>query len=293
MANYLTYPFKVMRITQSYVGTTSHLPHTTGTPKDYPLDEGDKDGGRSPFYCPCDEVEIVRIYGVGNRGVNTIWVTSTSKVIFADGTSDYCTIQITHPNDSDIRGLRVGQKFKRGAIICYEGTDGATGNHIHHSIGKGKMKGTGWTPNSKGKYVLTTTNGAVKPENAYAIDEKFTKVVNKQGLPFKTLASVKKAYEKKKDTTTTKYPVGEYKVSKAEVLRVRTGAGTKYASKSYNQLSTSAKIRILELNKGKQADGYVKVMIFTVSNVEYNKEDKLHWGKTPSGWVALEYCKKI
>ena len=51
MATYLTYPFKTMRITQSYTGTTSHLPHTTGSPKDYPLDEGGKDGGRDPILC--------------------------------------------------------------------------------------------------------------------------------------------------------------------------------------------------------------------------------------------------
>lgn len=49
MSEYLTYPFKMMRITQSYTRTTSHLPHTTGSPKDYPLDESGKDGGRDPF----------------------------------------------------------------------------------------------------------------------------------------------------------------------------------------------------------------------------------------------------
>ena len=35
-----------MTITQSYTGTYSHLTHTTGYPKDYPIDEAGKDTGR-------------------------------------------------------------------------------------------------------------------------------------------------------------------------------------------------------------------------------------------------------
>ena len=258
MANYLTYPFKAMRITQSYTGTTSHLPHTTGTPKDYPLDEGDKDGGRSPFYCPCDEVVIDRIYGVGNSGVNTLWITSTKKVIFADCSEDYATIQITHPNDSDIKKLKVGQKFKRGEIICYEGTDGASGNHIHHSVGKGKIKGNGWTKNTKGKYVLTTTDGTLKPEKAYAVDEKFTKVVNAAGLKFKTLTQVEKAYNKKKETYTVT----------ANLLNCRKTPSAKGAV-----VCQFKKGEKLEITSTKEADG-------------------LKWGKCSKGWVALKYCKK-
>ena len=253
MSNYLTYPFKTMRITQSYTGTTSHLPHTTGSPKDYPLDEGDKDGGRSPFYCPCDEVVIDRIYGVGNRGVNTLWITSTSKVTFADGTKDYATIQITHPNDSDIKKLKVGQKFKRGQIICYEGTDGATGNHIHHSVGKGKIKGNGWTQNTKGKFVLTTTNGTLKPENAYLIDESFTKVVDKKGLKFKTMAEAKK---------TTTYTVT------ANLLNCRKTASLKGEI-------------VCQYKKGEKVD------VTSTKTAE-----GLKWGKCTKGWVALKYCTK-
>lgn len=199
--NYLTYPFKTMRITQSYTGTTSHKPHMTGSPKDYPIDEGGKDSGRDAFYCPCDELKIVRIYGVGNGGTNTIWVESTSPVYFADGTSNYTCGQITHPNDSDIKDLKVGQKFKRGQVICYEGKDGATSNHIHFSFGKGKLKGNGWVKNSKGKYVLTTTSGAYKPEQLFYVDKTFTKVSNSKGLTFKEVPKEepKKTSTKKKD----------------------------------------------------------------------------------------------
>lgn len=185
MKNYLTYPCKVMNVTQGYTGNYTHGPHNTGSPKDYPWDEACGDYGRSPMYCPCDEMKIVRIY---TKGTNTLWLESTAKVYFADGTSDYVTLMVTHPNDSDIKGLKVGQKFKRGEPICYEGMDGnATGNHFHFSAGKGKMRGNGWVQNSNKKWVLTTSNGTFKPEKLFYIDPKFTTVKKSNGITLKDL----------------------------------------------------------------------------------------------------------
>lgn len=185
MKNYLTYPCKVMNITQGYTGNYSHSSHNIGSPKDYPWDEACSDYGRSPMYCPCDEMEIKRIY---TKGTNTIWFESTSKVYFADGTSDFITLMVTHPNDSDIKRLKVGQKFTRNAIICYEGTDGnATGNHFHFSAGKGKMRGNGWVQNSNKKWVLNCTNGAFKPEQLFYINKAFTTVKNANGITLKDL----------------------------------------------------------------------------------------------------------
>lgn len=203
MKNYLTYPCEVMNITQGYTGNYSHGPHNTGTPKDYPWDEACGSTGRSPMYCPCDEMVIKRLY---TKGTNTIWLESTSKVYFADGTSDYVTLLITHPNDSDVARLKEGQKFKRGKLICYEGTDGnATGNHFHFAVGKGKIKGNGWTQNSKGKWVLTTVNGSKKPETMFYIDPEFTTIKKANGLKFKELPKEDdffdgKGYFKYKDT---------------------------------------------------------------------------------------------
>ena len=197
--NYLTYPFKTMRITQNYLGTTSHYPHTTGNIKDYPIDEAGKDAGRDPFYCPCDELKIVKIYGYKTGGTNTMWVESTTKCDLADGTKDYVCGQLTHMNDSDLSRLKVGQTFKRGEIVCYEGTDGATGNHIHHSWGKGKISEGGWTQNSNGKWVLRTTKGTYKPEKLFFIDKSFTTVDSAAGLAFKNLPTS----SKKSNTTTT------------------------------------------------------------------------------------------
>lgn len=187
MSNYAIYPTKHMRITQNFNGSVSHKPHTVGMPKDYPIDDGCTNSGRDWCYCPCDEMKIERIYGVGNGGTNTIWLESTSKVIFPNGKSDFLTMLITHPNDSDLKRLKVGQKFKRKEKICREGSDGATGNHFHFSFGLGKVTGNGWTLSSTKKWVLTTASKAAKPQDVLFIDKAFTTVINSGGLTFKAL----------------------------------------------------------------------------------------------------------
>lgn len=216
MSNYVIYPFKNMRITQTYNGGTSHKPHTTGNLKDYPIDEGGKDTGREAVYCPCDEIKIKRVYGVGSSGVNTVFFESTAKCNFADGTTDYLCGLITHSNDSDIKDLKVGQTFKRKEIICYEGTDGGVGMHAHISFGKGILKGNGWVKNSNGKYVLNASNGAFKPEQICYVDKAFTKVLNTNGLSFKDLPK-EPAY---------KSFTGYVNVDAISALNVRSGPGT-------------------------------------------------------------------
>lgn len=188
--NYLTYPCRVMRITQSYDGQTSHLRHMTGTPKDYSLDEGCTDGGRDWIYCSCDGLKVVRITGTrDSHHTNAIWLTSTSKVKLANGKESVVTLQFVHPNDDDLLKIKTGHIFKRGDKICREGNDGATANHLHVAVGLGSIVCTGWTQNSKGAWVLTTTAGAIKPEDAFFIDPDFTKIVKTCGLKFKELPS--------------------------------------------------------------------------------------------------------
>lgn len=273
MSNYLIYPFKVMRITQTYLGRTSHYPHTQGTPRDYPIDEGCSDTGRDWMYCPMGKWRITRIYGVGSKGVNTLWLESCYPLLFADGTLDYATMLATHPNDDDLRKLSVGQVFHSGDKICREGTDGASGNHIHLSVGKGKMKGNGWTQNSKGKYVLTTTGVTLKPEQAFYIDQKFTKIVNSAGLKFKELP---------------KYTTDEYRV--IDKVHVRAEPKASAIKLKYDEFTKNAQEQIKKLN-GKKANYFVNGMEFTVSKV--TSDGKYHFGLCPSGWVALEHCKKI
>ena len=220
-----------MRITQNYLGKTSHYPHTVGSPKDYPIDEGGKDTGKDAIYCPCDKMKVKRVYGVGTGGTNTIWLESTEKVHFADGIRDFFTMLITHPNDADLKYIKVGQVFLRGQAITKEGSDGATANHLHISGGKGKFKGNGWKKNSKGKYVLDCTGGAYKPEQLFYIDPSFTTVMSKGGISFKNLPK--------------EYAVGTYKVNTA-VLNVRKGAGTNFAK--VGTLVKGKKIKIIEVD---------------------------------------------
>ncbi|MBR3815142.1 MAG: hypothetical protein IKJ27_00275 [Clostridia bacterium] len=272
MKNYLTYPCKIMRITQNYTGTTSHLPYSTGKPKDYPWDEGCTDTGRDYCYCPCDEMKVKRIYGVGSGGTNTIWLESTSEVLFADGTEDFCTVLIIHPNDADLKKIKEGQLFKRGEAICREGRDGCSSYHFHFSAGKGKYSGNGWKKNDNGKYVLTTTKGTYKPEKLFFVDTAFTKVVNTKGIKFKELPEEKQ-----------KYAPGIYKVTKALLLHVRSGPGTKYAKKKYSELTADAQKKIKKRAKYK-ANGYVMGLTFSVYETDGD------WGLTPSGWVHLGYC---
>ena len=276
--NYLIYPCKILRITQNYNGKTSHYPHTTGNIKDYPFDEACKDSNRDYMYCPCDQMVVKKIYGVGSRGTNTIWLESSSKVYFADGTNDYFTMMVIHPNDDDLKKIKVGQVFKRGDKICREGIDGATGNHLHISGGKGKMLGGGWVCNSKGKYVLTTTNGTFKPEKLFFIDLKFTSIISKGGISFINLPE--SAYE-------PPYTPGKYKVTNADVLRIRNTPSAKGKYKKFGELSESAQKKIKKLNNNNPADGYVRNLEFTVTKVDGS------WGYNTSGWMCLDYCKKI
>lgn len=81
-----------------------------------------------------------------------------------------------------------------------------------------------------------------------------------------------------------KYTTGKYRVN-ASILNVRIGPGTKYARKSYKQLSANARQQNRKL--GGEYSGYRKGVVCTVTKVNKN------WGLTNSGWICLDYCKKI
>ena len=278
MPNYLTYPCKVMRITQRYDGKTSHKPHMTGSPKDYSLDEGCTDGGRDWIYCGCDELKVVRITGTrNNKRTNAIWLTSTTKCDLANGKKSVVTLQFVHPNDDDLLKIKEGQIFRRGDKICREGNDGSSANHLHMAVGLGVITNNGWVQNSNGKWVLTTTDGPIKPEDAFFIDPKFTKIVSAAGLKFKELPKK------------LKYTTGKYKV--IENAPVRKGPGTSYGKLTFVHFTENAREQIKALHNNKGVNYFVKGVVFTATEVEYN--EKHYWGKCPSGWVCLEHCQKV
>ena len=263
MSNHLTYPFAVMRITQSYDGETSHKPHLTGTPKEYALDEGGKDTGRDWVLCPCDEMKVAKLTGVGAKGTNAVYLTSTEKVDLANGEQAIVTLQLVHPNDDDLKKLNVGQTFKRGEKICREGNDGASGNHVHMAVGLGSIVGTGWQRNSKQKWVLVTTGGPIKPEDAFFVDRKITTVKNTKGLKFKDVPAP--------SVSAGGARAGKYRVT-ADVLNVRSG--------------TKAGARVVgTLHRGD---------CVTVLQVKFSAAFGSMFGKiAPGQWISLQYAEAV
>lgn len=200
MKNYLIYPTKYMNISQTYSDSYSHKGYSTGNPKSYPIDDACKDSGKDYFYIPCDKMIVKRVYGVGNSGINTIWLESVDKVYLANGQYDYVNILVSHSEDSDLKNIKVGNVYTRKTALFKEGKDGydrgmATGNHFHIDIARGKFINNGWEKNNKGCW--TIKGNAIKPEEAFFVDKSFTKVINNRGLKFKNLP--------KEVNNTTKY----------------------------------------------------------------------------------------
>lgn len=183
MSNFLVYPCKVMRLTQNYK-QGNHQNHFSGAPRDYPIDEAGRDGGKDAFYCPCDKMVVKKIYGVGGGGVNTVWLESVGKVDMPCG-RDGVTILVEHVEDADLKKLHVGLEFSRGQKIFSEGKDGAGGNHFHLSVAAGTIKGSGWVQNDRGAWVLQTTGNALPPEYAFYLEN--TEVLEDGGLHFAAL----------------------------------------------------------------------------------------------------------
>ena len=189
--NYMIYPLKNMRITCRY-DEASHKNHCVNVADgkiDYPIDDGGIDTGRDPIYCPCDEMKVTAIKGVGNGSTNTIWLVSTSPVVTPTFT-DIAFMTLTHSNDGDFDDIKVGDVFERGEVICYEGTDGATDNHIHLTCGRGTSDN--WTKNSNGSWVMV--GDTKRPEDVFYIDRNFTNEIWGGFLPWNDLP--KKQIEK-------------------------------------------------------------------------------------------------
>lgn len=173
------FPMETMRIKQNPYGKTSHKKHNDGTPKDYPIDCAGVDGGRSACFCPTKmKVTAIR---TGKDTTNTIWLVSTSKVKTPKFT-DIVFMTITHWNDNDTamkKHNKVGSIINKGEIICYEGTDGASANHLHICCGKGYSDN--WVTNTKGALVIKGDN-KLPNEVMYRYTKFTTKVLDNGGL---------------------------------------------------------------------------------------------------------------
>lgn len=182
---YFTLGMETIRVTQSYTGTTSHKKHWYKSKDycDYPIDLAGSGSGASAYFATVD-MEVVAIKGKGNSMTNTIWLKTVDKVKTPSG-NFRVFIALTHWNDNDssIKKLKVGSIVKKGSIICYEGIDGATANHLHLVCGNAdKSCGNGLIKNSNGAWV---SNGhCMKPEKVFYIDKDFSKVVDTKDINF-------------------------------------------------------------------------------------------------------------
>lgn len=232
--NYLTYPLKVMNITQGYNDNYTHKRHSEGNLKDYPIDDACGSGNNSYFYCPCDEMVVKKVYGVGLRASNTVWLESTTPVITPTFT-DYITLMIVHPEDKDLKNVYVGRKYQRNEALFPKGADGfATGPHFHITLGRGKMSGSGWAKNNLGLWILKTTGYNIKPEHGMFIDKNFTTIKNTRNIEFLSLN------EEEKEEDNIYYTTAN--------LNIRYGPGANY--RFVNLLHKDTQIKIESITNG-------------------------------------------
>lgn len=94
------------------------------------------------------------------------------------------------------------------------------------------------------------------------------------------------AFSKKYKAPDSGYQKGTYCVT-ASLLRVRSTAGTLLPYRKFRSLTQNAQSQIKKLNSSREADGLVKGCVCTVTKISGN------WGKIPSGWICLDYCRKV
>lgn len=177
-------------------------------------------------------------------------------------------------------GYKRGQTPKLGAVVCW-----SKGRVGVESDGAGHV----------GIVEKITDSEVVVSMSAYGGTRWFTRTFKKgsydyNSYKFQGFIYLPIEFEEEKKTTSTKpttsYKTGDYRVV-CDLLHVRAGAGTNYAKKTFAQLTANAQKQVKELNNGRAANGYVEGVECTISQVKGN------WGKTPSGWICLDYCKKI
>ena len=250
--NKFYFGMETMRITQNYNGTASHYNHSHGTPVDYPIDCAGVDGRQSAYFAPVD-MKVVAIRGVGNYATNTIWL-ETTETVQTPTFNDIVWLTLTHWNDGSITSkFKVGDVIKAGEIIAYEGTDGATANHLHVTCGRGHCNS--WTENTKGSWVMSGTS--LPPEQVMYINDDFTKCVDSGGLVFKSMPKDNSSSASSNEPQTT--------ASKTKRVGVTNGL---YLMK----LDNSAKICLMPYNATVTVlqENYTTAKGYSMDKVEYN-----------------------
>lgn len=129
------FPCQTMSVTQGAYDDYSHQ-------KQNALDIQPTNGmAFAPF-----NAKVVRV-DPGETTCNGVWIQSTDKVRYADGSYDYMTVLFMH--DNDISDLTVGRVLTQGEYFYQSGTMGnSSGAHIHVAVFRGAysddMTGTGF-----------------------------------------------------------------------------------------------------------------------------------------------------
>ena len=186
---YAVYPFSHMNITQRY-DQGNHVRHWKNS-KDYsdkPWDEACQDSGRS-YFIPQNDFKVEEVLGLGNNITNTVRLISVNKLTMPNGKTDYLKLTLSHMEESNLRLIKKGQILKKGTKILLEGQDGnTTGNHFHITANTGKYYGLLQNSNNSWCY---TYQKSLLPQEAFYLDNKFTKIVNKNNVPFKNKPTIK------------------------------------------------------------------------------------------------------
>ena len=139
------FPMEFLRVTQGEYSTYSHAGSLA-------MDFGGKDTGADRLFCPCD----MMVKRCRHNANGELYLESTEKVQFADGTTDYARLLCMHDGSFNVKE---GQVLKQGEYFYDEGGMGAGNknkfaNHVHIEAGKGKWNSTTQSRNSKGTYVV-------------------------------------------------------------------------------------------------------------------------------------------
>lgn len=120
------------------------------------LDIGEYDGFRLDLkshgfkenvYAPFDGI-VRKVYKIQG---NYVWLESTSKVVWADGTLDYMVLLTG--GDDNVESLYVGKQIKKGEVYYTQGkSDDALENHVVLEVGKGPFHGNGWEKKEDGQW---------------------------------------------------------------------------------------------------------------------------------------------
>lgn len=126
------FPMPYLYMTQDEGGDYSHV----GT---YNIDfvgyNGTSTITQAPLYAPCT-MQVIS-YHPTTSGGNAVIFESTSRVHFADGTTDFMTLMFMHCNNPPY--TNVGDVVRQGQLCYRTGTYGyVTGDHVHSCLGQGR-----------------------------------------------------------------------------------------------------------------------------------------------------------